>query len=37
MLVGLLRQRKIDRHDFFSQLIAIGQDTVGAVTIFEER
>lgn len=36
MLDGLLRGRKIDRHDLFSQLIACGADTVGAVTIFEK-
>ncbi len=34
-LEGLLKIRKIDRIDFFSQLIAIGEDTVGAVTIKE--
>ncbi len=35
MLEGLLRQHKIDRRDCFSQLIAVGRDTVGAVTIEE--
>ena len=35
-LEGLLRIRKIDRNDYFSQLLAIGADTVGAVTIFEK-
>ena len=35
MLEGLLRQYKIDRRDCFSQLIAVGGDTVGAVTITE--
>lgn len=34
-LEGLLKIRKIDRSDYFSQLIAIGEDTVGAVTIKE--
>ena len=34
-LEGLLKIRKIDRRDYFSQLIAIGEDTVGAVTIKE--
>jgi len=34
-LEGLLKIRKIDRHDYFSQLIAIGEDTVGAVTVKE--
>lgn len=33
MLEGLLRQNKIDRTDAFAQLIAVGKDTVGAVTI----
>ena len=36
MLDGLLRQYKIDRSDCFSQLIAVGRDTVGAVTVEEE-
>ncbi len=34
-LEGLLRQRKIDRSDFFSQLTAVGQDLVGAITVEE--
>lgn len=34
-LEGLLKLKKIDRNDYFSQLIAIGEDTVGAVTIKE--
>ncbi|MBA7561846.1 hypothetical protein ES708_03492 [subsurface metagenome] len=34
-LESLLRIMKIDRNDLFGQLIAIGQDTVGAVTIKE--
>lgn len=33
MLEGLLRQLKIDRNDYFSQLVAIGGDLVGAVTV----
>lgn len=33
MLEGLLRQKKIDRNDLFSQLIAVGSDMVGAVTV----
>jgi len=37
MLEGLLRQRKIDRKDFFAQLVAVGADTVGAVTVMEEQ
>jgi serine/threonine-protein kinase HipA len=34
-LEGLLRQRKIDRSDFMGQLLAVGQDVVGYVTIKE--
>lgn len=33
MLEGLLRERKIDKSDCFSQLIAVGKDLVGAVTV----
>lgn len=33
LLDGLLKQRKIDRHDFFSQIVAVGKDLVGAVTV----
>lgn len=32
-LEALLRQTKIDRNDFLSQLIVIGQDLVGSVTV----
>lgn len=35
MLEGLLRQRKIDRDDLFGQLVAVGKDLVGAVTVEE--
>ena len=35
-LEGLLRIRKINRYDYFSQLIAVGEDLVGAVTVFEK-
>ena len=35
MLDGLLRQRKIDKDDYFSQLLAVGKDLVGAVTVEE--
>jgi serine/threonine-protein kinase HipA len=35
MLDGLLRQRKIDKNDLFSQLLAVGKDLVGAVTVEE--
>ncbi len=33
MLEGLLRQTKIDRDDLLSQLIAVGGDMVGNVTV----
>jgi serine/threonine-protein kinase HipA len=36
MLEGLLRQCKIDRADLFGQLLAVGGDTVGAVTVTGE-
>lgn len=35
MLEGLLRQGKIDKRDHFSQLVAVGGDLVGAVTVQE--
>jgi len=35
MLDGLLRQRKIDKDDLFGQLLAVGKDLVGAVTVEE--
>ena len=34
-LEGLLRLRKIDRSDYFRQLLAVGNDMVGAVTVSE--
>ncbi len=34
-LEGLLRLKKIDRRDCFSQLVAVGRDMVGAVTVEE--
>lgn len=34
-LEGLLKIRKIDRNDCFSQLIAVGEDMVGVVTVKE--
>ncbi len=34
-LEGLLKTRKIDRSDYFSQLMAVGNDMVGAVTVKE--
>lgn len=35
MLEGMLRQKKIDRDDMFSQLLAVGCEMVGAVTVEE--
>ena len=34
-LEGLLKFGKIDRNDFFSQLMAVGDDLVGNVTVKE--
>lgn len=34
-LEALLRQSKIDRNDLFGQLIAVGEDVVGALVIRE--
>ena len=34
-LEGLLKIKKIDRNDNFSQLLAIGKDMVGAITVQE--
>lgn len=35
-LEGLLKFGKIDRNDLFSQLMAVGEDLVGNVTVKEE-
>ena len=32
-LAALLRQKKIDERDYFSQLVAVGEDLVGNVTV----
>lgn len=34
-LEGLLRARKLDKMDYFGQLLAVGADMVGAVTLCE--
>lgn len=34
-LDALLRQKKLDRNDYFGQLIAVGNDMVGTVTVQE--
>ena len=35
MLEALLRKYKLDKNDFFGQLMIVGQDLVGAVTVEE--
>ncbi len=35
LLEALLKQAKIDRYDLFSQLVTVGNDLVGAVTVKE--
>jgi len=37
LLEGLLKQRKIDKFDYLSQLIAVGNELVGAVTVQEKK
>ena len=34
-LEGLLKIKKIDKNDYFSQLMAVGEDMVGVVTVKE--
>lgn len=34
-LEGLLKLKKIDKYDYFSQLIVVGNDMVGVVTVKE--
>ena len=34
-LEALLKKNKIDRHDYFTQLVTVGADLVGAVTVEE--
>ena len=34
-LEGLLKLKKIDKNDYFSQLLAVGEDLVGVVTVKE--
>jgi serine/threonine-protein kinase HipA len=33
LLEGLLRKYKLDKNDYFGQLLIVGQDVVGAVSI----
>lgn len=35
LLEALIRKYKIDKNDYFSQLLQVGRDVVGAVTIEE--
>jgi serine/threonine-protein kinase HipA len=35
LLEGLLKEGKIDRQDYFTQLLHVGKDLVGAVTVKE--
>lgn len=35
-LEALLRQAKLDRTDYFAQLMTIGKDLIGSVTVIEE-
>lgn len=37
MLEALLRQAKLDRHDYFGQLLIVGEDLVGAVSVKEDQ
>ncbi len=37
MLEGLLRQNKIDKYDYFSQLTSTGKELIGAVTVEEVK
>ena len=34
-LDGLLKIKKIDKNDFYSQLLAVGEDLIGVITIKE--
>jgi len=34
-LEGLLKIKKLDRDDYFSQLMVVGEDMVGAITVKE--
>jgi serine/threonine-protein kinase HipA len=36
-LEALLRQAKLDRSDLFGQLLAVGEDPVGAVSVLPDR
>ena len=34
-LDGLIKLKKIDKYDYFSQLLAVGEDLIGVVTVKE--
>lgn len=36
-LEALLRLEKLDRHDYFGQLVCVGKDLVGAFSVEEEK
>ena len=36
-LEALLKLNKIDRYDYFSQLLAVGKELVGSVTVEEDK
>ncbi len=36
-LESLLRRKKIDKNDYFSQLVAVGADMVGSVTVYASK
>lgn len=36
LLEGLLKEGKLDRQDYFAQLLHVGKDLVGAVTVLEQ-
>ncbi len=37
LLSSLLKQRKIDKYDYFSQILVVGRNLVGAVTVLESE
>lgn len=37
LLEGLLKEGKLDRQDYFAQLLHVGKDLVGAVTVKEQQ
>lgn len=37
MLESLLRQNKIDKNDYLSQILSVGDDLIGAITVREVK